>query len=629
VKIRNRLISLFSIIVVMSIGFTSFLIVQYIQTAAIEHEIAQMKSKVAEKEAVINSLHRRASEDIVFALENSLFRTYFELPETKAGNQYVDGVLQFTERQRKVKSELEEWIHTFQTKFTIDETCLIDAAGQEHSRLVSRRIESDDHLSRTEYEMPFFKPSFEKEQGEVHLESPYLSPDTHRWVFAYTSPVVLKSGEKPAFFHFEVPVKWFRDISKVDYGRMYLIDSNDHLLADTGSVYPDDASAKKFEDYFPHTDKISASEEFSKLLMRMRAEGNGVGTYKKGGEIHHVVFRTLATLDWLLALEVSDALMMSKGDFSINRLKFVITLIASLVIFGSLVSVILISKRITDPIIRLGNATRRIRDGSLDSTITVDGDDEIHDLAESFNAMATSLKKTIELEKRLAVSEQELKNEKLAAIGTISARIAHDIRNALSTIKTTVDMLRRSGNELDTKTMERFARLDRAVKLMMFQVSSVLDFVRSKPLRLNRHSLRKIVEAALDDVTVPEGITVSVPETDVVVNCDGGKIENVFENLIVNAAQAIGDTGKIVIKFDEDADKVVVTVEDSGPGIPDDVLPMVFDLVFSTKEQGTGLGLFSCKASVEQHGGTICAYNHPTRFIVELPKGGVSASEDG
>jgi signal transduction histidine kinase len=77
----------------------------------------------------------------------------------------------------------------------------------------------------------------------------------------------------------------------------------------------------------------------------------------------------------------------------------------------------------------------------------------------------------------------------------------------------------------------------------------------------------------------------------------------------------------------EETDKVVIEVEDSGPGIPEELLPRVFDLVFTTKQQGTGLGLYSCKASVGEHGGAISVHNDSTRFIIELPSGGVSSSQ--
>jgi len=76
-------------------------------------------------------------------------------------------------------------------------------------------------------------------------------------------------------------------------------------------------------------------------------------------------------------------------------------------------------------------------------------------------------------------------------------------------------------------------------------------------------------------------------------------------------------------------EQLVIEVADSGPGIPEEVLPRVFDVVFTTKKNGTGLGLFSCKAVVEQHGGTIRVRNAPTTFVIDLPRDmpGVSSSK--
>lgn len=407
---------------------------------------------------------------------------------------------------------------------------------------------------------------------------------------------------------------------------MYVIDSDGYLIADTASIYSEKASTGRSEDYFPRVENISSSKAFENLLIRMRAKGNGVGAYKQDGAIQNVVFRNLTAFNWTLVFDVPQARMMSRGEFSVNRLKTVVAILTTLVILGTLISIFIISKRITEPIIQLGNATKKIRDGSLDTKIAVEGDDEIHDLAESFNAMAGSLKKTIELEKRLAISEQALKHEKLAAIGSLSARIVHDIRNALATIKTTVDMLRRDGRDLDAVTTERYAKVNRGVELMVRQVNSVLNFVRSRPPQYGRHSLLEIINAAFENVPIPETITVKLPESDLEVRCDRNRIESMFGNLLVNAAQAIGEKGQIQVRLREEADKVVVEVEDSGPGIPEELLPSVFDLVFTTKEHGTGLGLFSCKASVEQHGGRISAYNYPTRFVIELPRDRASSS---
>jgi signal transduction histidine kinase len=83
--------------------------------------------------------------------------------------------------------------------------------------------------------------------------------------------------------------------------------------------------------------------------------------------------------------------------------------------------------------------------------------------------------------------------------------------------------------------------------------------------------------------------------------------------------QAIGEKGKIRIRIIKQGDWLVIEVEDDGLGIPNDILPKIFEPLFTTKQSGTGLGLSSCKNIIEQHGGTITVRNKPTTFLVKLP----------
>ena len=235
--IRRRLVILFSALVVGAVGVTSLLTMRFVHSSAVKHEIEEMRSRVLQTEHDIQFLHRNASDDIVFAVRNPLFAEYFELPETKAGNEYRNNVIQFTERQREIKMRLEQWIFYFQEKFIVDEACLIDRTGQEHIRIFRNNIESEENLSPHESHEPFFSPSFETPTGEVYVQSPYLSPDTNRWVFAYTTPIELASGKKPGFFHFEMPVKILHDLLPADRGRMSIINPNGHLIADTKIPY--------------------------------------------------------------------------------------------------------------------------------------------------------------------------------------------------------------------------------------------------------------------------------------------------------------------------------------------------------------------------------------------------------
>jgi signal transduction histidine kinase len=618
-KIRRRLILLTSSLVILTIGFTSFLTVKYVEVTTIGHELEAMQSNISEKASILHSLHQRASEDIVFALRNPLFGRYFALPETKSGNTYEDGVLQFTDRQRSVKNQLEKWIYHFQQKFTIDETCLIDVYGQEHSRLVSRRIEPDKLLSDQEQSAPFFQPSMALKKDEVHVQSPYLSPDTQRWVFAYTSPVVLAGGVTPAFFHFEMPVEIFQELLKTDHGRMYVVDQQGFLIADSQTTYPNPKEASTYAEYFPAIEQAFPVGNHAPLLEEMRHSETGSASYRHAGNIQHVAFRKLQIFDWILVYEVPEAIMLGGGDFSVYDMQLSVSVITLLVILGALVSVFYISKRITDPVIELGYMTKKLSRGELDSKIVVKGDDEIHDLAESFNSMAESLKRTIELEKKLAVTEQNVKNEKLATIGSLSARIAHDIRNPLSVIRTAVELLQSSMAGNNPKANAQFVRLERAVDAMTFQVNSVLDFVRTRPLHMEVCSSKEIMAFCLDEVLIPSGVSVEVPEKDYELYCDREKISGVISNLILNAIQAMGGGGEITIRILPQSSSMVLEVEDSGPGVPEEVAPRIFDVVFTTKDDGTGLGLFSCKAAVEQHGGSIHMHNNPTTFVIELP----------
>ncbi|MDC8437748.1 MAG: HAMP domain-containing histidine kinase, partial [Candidatus Nitrosotenuis sp.] len=115
-------------------------------------------------------------------------------------------------------------------------------------------------------------------------------------------------------------------------------------------------------------------------------------------------------------------------------------------------------------------------------------------------------------------------------------------------------------------------------------------------------------------------IKFNVEKIDVKANVDARKIEAVFTNLFVNAAQAIGDNGTINVRIMDNGANLMVAVEDTGPGIPDEIMSNIFDPLFTTKQTGTGLGLSICKKIVEQHGGSITAKNDPTTFIIRLPK---------
>ena len=217
-------------------------------------------------------------------------------------------------------------------------------------------------------------------------------------------------------------------------------------------------------------------------------------------------------------------------------------------------------------------------------------------------------------------TDELLKSEKLAIIGELASRMAHDLRNPLSTIKNVIEIMESKPKLKIEEKLQYYGKLRRAMNRMSHQVDDVLDFVRASDLKLQRYSILDLIISARDNITIPNDVKIIVEEIDAKLNCDYRKIEAVFSNLMLNAVQAIGNKGEVNVRIMENPADIVVIVEDSGPGIPKELMNQIFDPLFTTKQLGTGLGLSICKNIVEQHGGNISLKNDPTTFMIRLPK---------
>lgn len=213
------------------------------------------------------------------------------------------------------------------------------------------------------------------------------------------------------------------------------------------------------------------------------------------------------------------------------------------------------------------------------------------------------------------------KAERLSAIGEMSARLAHDMRNPLSIIKNSIELVKiKHSGKIPDDLYKLFLSIENASSRLVFQLDDVLNFVRSSPLDATNHSLSAILESSLDDIVMPDKIIIQKPDRDVSLFCDAEKIKAVFTNLIVNAIQAMDNCGTIMIKFGQTDSEAMFTVQDSGPGIPDSAFEKIFEPLFTTKSRGTGLGLPAVKMIIQQHQGTITVSNKPTTFLIVLPK---------
>jgi signal transduction histidine kinase len=213
------------------------------------------------------------------------------------------------------------------------------------------------------------------------------------------------------------------------------------------------------------------------------------------------------------------------------------------------------------------------------------------------------------------------KNERLSAIGEMAARLAHDMRNPLAIIKNTVELVKlKHANTLSSDLLHLFASIDNASSRIVFQLDDVLNFVRISPLDYDEHSLYDIMESAINKIVIPDTVAIHKPTNNLHLLCDSEKITAVFTNLIMNGIQAMENCGDLTIRFTETENAVTFHVQDSGPGIPANILDKIFEPLFTTKSRGTGLGLPAVKTIVQQHQGTIRISNNPTLFSVSLPK---------
>ena len=218
-------------------------------------------------------------------------------------------------------------------------------------------------------------------------------------------------------------------------------------------------------------------------------------------------------------------------------------------------------------------------------------------------------------------SDEIIKKEKLSMLGTMASRLAHDLKNPLTVVKAYSDILSRQlEDKMNYEMKMKVSKLKNSITDMSNIIEDVLDFSRTVELDLQKNSIFKILMIALENVDKPKQINVNINYSDIAIICDSKKIEAVFSNLLSNSIQALEEIGEINVRLTEEDNQVLITVEDTGPGILEDDMPRIFEPLFTTKQKGTGLGLSICKNIINLHGGDIIVKNAPTTFIVTIPK---------
>lgn len=223
--------------------------------------------------------------------------------------------------------------------------------------------------------------------------------------------------------------------------------------------------------------------------------------------------------------------------------------------------------------------------------------------------------------------EGEMKQkEKWAAIGELSANIAHEIRNPLASLKSSIEMLKE--NKVPPRHREKLMEIALSeMERLNNIITDFLTYSRPKPLEAKRvdiHALLRETLGLLNNVQKDRG-TVSIRENfegALILDADPQKIRQVFWNLGINALEAMEEGGELVVETRRNADSVTISFADTGSGIPPSDCEKIFYPFFTTKESGTGLGLAIAYRIIEEHGGRLNVSSVPglkTTFEIILP----------
>lgn len=292
-------------------------------------------------------------------------------------------------------------------------------------------------------------------------------------------------------------------------------------------------------------------------------------------------------------------------------------------------------RRVTEPLEELREFTEAIGQGDFTRRVDLNSNDEFGDLAQAFNQMTENLKQSREqleltVDSLKATQAQLIQSEKLSGIGEFVAGVAHELNNPLTSVMGFSELLAQT--DTDPKHKRYLEMIHKSALRCQKIVQALLSFARRHKPERKAVCVNGLIEAALEilhyqlrttNIEVTTDLDPNLPQAMV----DPHQVQQVFLNIINNARQAIEahhPKGWIKLATCVQGDNVRVTIQDSGPGIPQTSLAKIFDPFFTTKEigKGTGLGLSLCYGIIKEHGGTITPRSklgEGATFIIEFP----------
>ena len=284
-----------------------------------------------------------------------------------------------------------------------------------------------------------------------------------------------------------------------------------------------------------------------------------------------------------------------------------------------------ISKRITRPVEELVNGAREVAAGHWDTRIDVQGSDEIGQLAEAFNDMT----RTLSMQR-----DRLLQTERVAAWRELARRLAHELRNPLFPLQITVENLQRAKQLDANQFMEVFNESTATLRVELANLNAIVgrfsDFSKMPAPAFTKvdvnEALRNIIRlfepqfhvVGKPAIAAEYSLTEPLPEVD----ADPVLLHRAFQNLVLNALDAMPAGGTLTLRTAERSGHVLIEISDTGTGLTPEECSRLFTPYYTTKHQGTGLGLAIVQSVVSDHHGTVTVSSeegHGTTFRIELP----------
>ncbi len=434
--------------------------------------------------------------------------------------------------------------------------------------------------------------------------------------FVLATPVALTDTEAPVIAAATIKMDaLLRVADRTSVFEIFIVDNAGNILV---SREPQHVSARAPLDWLP-LDTLRALEP----LIKGQTAASSLEYLANGNEMVGA-FARVEVSKMVLGTQIPKSAAYLTARELLNNLTGVSL---GLLVLSALMSLFW-SRQITRPVEQLSLAAREVGQGKFDIHVDITSNDEMGELAHSFNHMATELHSREEALKQAQAAL--VQSEKMSAFGQLSAGIAHEVKNPLAGILGYAQLSMRKVDK-ESPVYRHLSLIEKETKRCKEIIENLMRFARQEKVAMEITELNNVVSEAcaivdhqltINQVKLNKELTPDLPKF----MGNGNQLQQVLMNLMINAQQAMdGKNGSVTVSTRLlDGDKLEVRVSDTGPGIPKEIQAKIFEPFFTTKAvgKGTGLGLSVSYGIIRDHQGEIHIESEPGQgasFVITLP----------